>query len=81
MLRTHTCGELRPANKDQEVRRVLFQLSKMSERNRCTMVAMRHLNKGSGAKAIYRGNCSIAVIGHARTGLLVAEDPDDGDDD
>jgi hypothetical protein len=38
---------------------------------------MRHLNKTAGGKAIYRGNMSIGVIGHARVGLLVAEDPDD----
>jgi hypothetical protein len=38
---------------------------------------MRHLNKSGTGKAIYRGNMSIGVIGHARVGLLVAEDPDD----
>jgi hypothetical protein len=40
---------------------------------------MRHLNKGGGTKAIYRGNSSIGVIGHARAGLLVAADPDNSD--
>jgi len=38
---------------------------------------MRHLNKGGGTKAIYRGNSAIGVIGHSPTGLLVAEDPND----
>jgi hypothetical protein len=65
------------ANKDQEIRRVLYKLSKIAEKYHCAVVCMRHLNKGSGQKAIYRGNSSIGVIGHARTGLLVAEDPDD----
>ena len=36
---------------------------------------MRHLNKGSGTKAVYRGNSSIGVIGHARAAFLVAADP------
>src|SRR5262249_2374894 len=63
------------ANKDQQVRRALFRLSKIAERNRCCIICMRHLNKTVGTKAIYRGNCSIAVIGHARAGLLVAPDP------
>lgn len=65
------------ANKDQEIRRVLFKLSRMAEKHGCAVIAMRHLNKGNGGKAIYRGNSSIGVIGHARAGLLVAEDPDD----
>lgn len=65
------------ANKDQEIRRVLFKLSKIAEKHRCAVIAMRHLNKGGGTKAIYRGNSSIGVIGHARTGLMVAVDPDD----
>jgi archaellum biogenesis ATPase FlaH len=64
-------------NKDQEVRRALYKLSKMAERTKTSIIAMRHLNKTTGNKAIYRGNMSIGVIGHARTGLLVAQDPDD----
>ncbi len=65
------------ANHDQEIRRVLYKLSKIAERQQCAVVTMRHLNKSGGGKAIYRGNMSIGVIGHARVGLLVAEDPDD----
>jgi hypothetical protein len=56
---------------------VLYRLSKLAERQACAAVTMRHLNKSAGGKAIYRGNMSIGVIGHARVGLLVAEDPDD----
>jgi hypothetical protein len=74
-LMAYLCGP--DANKDQEIRRVLYRLSRAAEENNCAIIAMRHLNKTSGTKAIYRGNSSIAVIGHARTGLLVAEDPDD----
>ena len=62
------------ANKDQEIRRVLYKLSKIAERNNCTIIVLRHLNKSGGGKAIYRGNVSIGVIGHARVGWLVAED-------
>src|SRR5262249_39672058 len=52
-------------NKDQEIRRALYKLSKMAERTKTSIIAMRHLNKTSGNKAIYRGNMSIGVIGHA----------------
>jgi RecA-family ATPase len=65
------------ANKDQEVRRALYKLSRIAARRRCSPIAMRHLNKHSGGKALYRGNMSIGVIGHARGGLLVAQDPED----
>jgi hypothetical protein len=65
------------ANKDQEIRRVLYKLSRIAERRRCAVACMRHLNKGNSGKALYRGNMSIGVIGHARAGLLVAQDPDD----
>jgi hypothetical protein len=65
------------ANKDQEVRRALYDLYLVSREARCTSILMRHLNKRSGGSAMYRGNMSIAVIGHSRAGLLVARDPDD----
>ena len=48
----------------------------MAERRRCAVVYLRHLNKGTGTKAMYRGGGSIAIIGAARAGLLVALDPD-----
>jgi RecA-family ATPase len=65
------------ANKDQEIRRVLHKISQIAERVRCAPIAMRHLNKSNNTKAIYRGNSSIGVIGHARVGLIVGKDPDD----
>jgi len=65
------------ANRDQDIRRVLFELANIATRRQCAVICVRHLNKGDSAKAIYRGASSIALIGHARTGLLVAQDPDD----
>jgi hypothetical protein len=41
---------------------VLYKLSKIAERNNCTIIVLRHLNKSGGGKAIYLGNMSI---GHA----------------
>jgi RecA-family ATPase len=60
---------------DQNVRRVLHLLARVAERCNCAVVLLRHLNKGSSAKAIYRGGGSIGIIGAARSGLLVAADP------
>jgi putative DNA primase/helicase len=65
------------ARTDQDVRKCLHPLKLLAERLRCTVQWLRHLNKGGGAKAIYRGSGYISIIGAARAGLLVAEHPDD----
>lgn len=65
------------AHKDQDIRRVLSALSRLAERTRCTVLLLRHLNKGSGRDPLYRGGGSIGIVGAARAGLLVAADPED----
>jgi hypothetical protein len=40
---------------------------------------LRHLNKARGSDPLYRGGGSIGIVGAARSGLLVAPDPDDND--
>lgn len=37
----------------------------------------RHLNKGVGGNALYRGGGSIGIVGAARSGLLIAKHPED----
>jgi hypothetical protein len=37
---------------------------------------LRHLNKSSSTSALYRGGGSIGFVGVARSGLIVAHDPD-----
>lgn len=65
------------AHKDQDIRRVLSALAAAGERNRCTVMLLRHLNKAKGGDPLYRGGGSIGIVGAARSGLLVAADPDD----
>ncbi len=65
------------ANRDQDVRRLMRRLMRVAERCRCTIICLRHLNKGSAANPLYRGGGSIGIIGSARAGLLVALDPQD----
>ena len=55
----------------------MFRLSRLAERLNCAVVCQRHLNKGGGDKAIYRGGGSIGIVAAARTGLVVAADPND----
>lgn len=65
------------SHRDQDVRHVLAGLAAVAERTGAAIVIIRHLNKASGTSAIYRGGGSIGIIGAARSGLLVANDPDD----
>jgi hypothetical protein len=43
------------------------------------VVLLRHLSKAGTTKAVYRGGGSIGIIAAARSGLLVAPDPDSPD--
>jgi putative DNA primase/helicase len=65
------------ANSDQDVRRALLALKTLGERTGVAIVVVRHLNKSSGVNPLYRGGGSIGIIGAARCGLLLAQDPDD----
>ena len=62
--------------KDPDIRaQVMAPLKRLCEETGCTVVALRHLNKGQGA-AIYRGGGSIGIVGAARAAFLVAKDPE-----
>lgn len=61
---------------DQKVRTALHPFAQILHECRCACTALRHLNKGNGTKALYRGGGSIAIIAAARAGFVVAQDPD-----
>jgi hypothetical protein len=62
---------------DQETRAALRPLAAMADEMGFSVVALRHINKSGGQNAKHRGGGSIAIIGAARSGLLVGLDPDD----
>lgn len=64
------------SNNDQQVRRALMPLAGLAEETGAAIVMLRHLNKSSSSSALYRGGGSIGFVGVARSGLLVARDPD-----
>jgi hypothetical protein len=64
------------SHRDQDVRRALAPLVELADETGVAVVCIRHLNKSGGANPKYRGGGSIGLLGAARTGLLVAEDPD-----
>ncbi len=67
------------SNSDQDVRGVLHLVAKMAEDTGAAVAIIRHLNKTPGGNPLYRGGGSIGIIGAARIGLLVAQDPENED--
>jgi hypothetical protein len=65
------------AHKDQDVRRVLHQLKLFCEHTGVAVLVVRHLNKMSGASALYRGGGSIGIVGAVRAAWVVGRDPSD----
>jgi AAA domain len=76
VLNAYLGGEV-DTHRDHEVRRALMPLAKMAEAAGAAVVVLRHLNKGGGSHAIYRGGGSIGIAGAARSVLLAGVDPED----
>ncbi len=64
------------SHRDADVRGVLAPLSGFAEKNGIAIVGIRHLNKNSGGKAMYRDSGSLAFIAASRLAWLVSTDPD-----
>lgn len=64
-------------NKDNAVRSVLTPLTRLADATGVSLLALRHLTKGTRDKAIYRGQGSIAYNAVARFELLAGVDPKD----
>ena len=65
------------SHKDQKVRQAMGPLKRFAERTDLAVVLIRHLVKSGGRSAMYRGAGSIGIIAAARSGLLIAQSPDD----
>jgi hypothetical protein len=72
--------DARDSHRDQDVRSIFAPLSRIAADTGCTILVLRHLNKGRGGNPLYRGGGSIAIVGAARVGLLVAKCPTTDDD-
>jgi hypothetical protein len=73
---TAYCGGV-DSHKNAEVRALLAPLSELAARRKVAVVAVTHLNKAAGGKAIYRAMGSLAYVAAARVGWVVAKDKDD----
>jgi len=63
--------------KDHHVRRAMAPFARLADETGVAVVVVRHLNKGSGRSAMYRGGGSIGIVGAARAAHVVGTDPDD----
>ncbi len=70
-------GDKVDMNRANEAREMTKKLGALAERTGCAVILVGHMNKGSGAKAAYRGIGSIDFFAIARSVLLVARVPDD----
>lgn len=70
-------GDKVDMNRANEAREMTKKLGAIASRTGCAVILIGHMNKGSGAKAAYRGIGSIDFFAIARSVLLVARVPDD----
>ena len=64
-------------NLANEVRQRFNKIINVAQQTGCAIIIISHMNKMSGAKAIYRTSGSVDVIGAARSGLTIQKHPDD----
>ena len=67
------------AHRANQTRPIMDGLDNLAERTGCAVLITRHLSKGIGGTAIYRGLGSIDFTGTARSELLVAREPEQAD--
>lgn len=64
---------------EQDVRSALGPLNALAQQTGIAVLCIRHPNKNSSQKKIYRGGGSLGVTAIARTVLWLGQDPDDED--
>jgi putative DNA primase/helicase len=69
----------REANKNEQIRELLTPLADLAGRFNITILAINHLNKLIGGKAMYRSSGGLSFIAAARAAFLVTADPNDRD--
>jgi len=69
-------GDKIDMNRANEVRNITKKLGALAARSGCAVILIGHLNKGSGAKAAYRGIGAVDFFAIARSVLLVARVPE-----
>jgi integrase len=74
-LQSYLGGDV-DAHRANQTRPIFDGLIRLAEKTGCAMLITRHLSKGLGGSALYRGMGSIDITGAALSELLVAKQPD-----
>src|SRR5262249_45667901 len=69
-------GEKIDPNSDHSVRQALTPLARLADETETTFLLIAHLNKGQSPNPLARVGGSMAFVAAARSGLLLARDPD-----
>ena len=64
-------------HRSNQVRGITSKLYDLADKHNVAIIALRHMNKSSAMKAIYRGMGGIDFTGQARSELLAGSDADD----
>jgi hypothetical protein len=71
-------GNQTKTNQTESTSQAMYKLKELVAERNCGGLLIRHLNKNSKeTNSKYRGTNSISILGAARSGLLVAQDPRD----
>jgi len=65
------------SHKNAEIRGLLAPLAEVAARHGVAILAVTHLNKAGGGRAMYRAMGSLGFVAMARAAWLVQDDPDD----
>ncbi len=65
------------SNSATDMARYMTALSEIAAEHDCAILAVRHLNKSDSQDILMRGMGSKAIVGTARSGLLLAKHPSD----
>lgn len=63
------------AHKDQDIRKALEPIARMTQDTGAAFLIVRHLNKRTGVAAVYRGGGSVGIGAAARSVMLVGKHP------
>lgn len=70
-------GEGIDSHKNSDIRALLAPLADIAAKSDVAIIAVSHLNKSTGGRAIMKVSGSLAFVAVARAVYLVAEDPED----
>jgi hypothetical protein len=67
-------------NQANKVRQPMQRLQMLAAKFQCAVVVVRHLNKGNGSKALYRGQGSIDFVASVRSAFVAVTNPENPDE-